>query len=85
MMADYPDTLTLADLPALDDSEWESIEIDHPMTNDLVDHLLDKLRPNTTGTLTKPLLEQLIAGGMSHSDNKPTHKLSYRQIQDMLR
>ena len=45
MMADYPDTLTLADLPALDDSEWESIEIDHPMSNELVDHLLDRLKP----------------------------------------
>ena len=40
-------TLTMADLPALDDSEWEQIEIGHPMSNELVDHLLDKLKPET--------------------------------------
>ena len=35
-------TLTMADLPALDDSEWEQIEIDHPLSEELVDHVLNR-------------------------------------------
>ena len=78
------DTVTMNNLSLAEQAEWENVCIETEISTYVVEYLLDKLRPNTSGTLTKPLLEHLIAGGMSHSDIKATYKLSYRQIQDML-
>lgn len=35
-------TITMADLPALDDSEWVEVEITNPLSEELVDHVLNR-------------------------------------------
>ena len=77
--------LTFNNLSLAEQADFENCDLDTEFAPELVEYLLDKLRPASPATLSAPLLKQLVASGVPHSEIKLRYGLSYGRIQEMLR